>query len=74
MSRKPKAPVSISEEVALLELQLQALEIIEDILRGTDPAEAAARDSLRRQVDRNPGQPQRALLVHMLTIRRSNLS
>ncbi|BCW20256.1 hypothetical protein NtRootA9_29640 [Arthrobacter sp. NtRootA9] len=74
MSRKPKAPVSISEEVALLELQLQALEIIEDILRGTDPAEAAARDSLRHQVDRNPGQPQRALLVHMLTIRRSNPS
>jgi hypothetical protein len=74
MSRKPKFPVSISEEVALLELQLQALEIIEDILSGTDPAEAAARESLQRQVDRNPGQPQRALLVHMLTIRSSNPS
>jgi hypothetical protein len=74
MSRNPNAPVSISEEVALLELQLQALEIIEDILRGTDPDEAEARSSLQRQVDRNPGQPQRALLVHMLTIRRSNLS
>lgn len=74
MSRKPKAPVSISEEVALLELQLQALEIIEDILRSNDPAEAEARESLRQQVARNPGQPQRALLVHMLTIRRSNLS
>ncbi|MFE8884380.1 hypothetical protein ACFYLX_00890 [Pseudarthrobacter enclensis] len=74
MSRKPKIPVSISEEVALLELQLQSLEIIEDILSGTDPDEAEARLSLRQQVDRNPGQPQRALLVHMLTIRRSNLS
>ncbi|KSU78641.1 hypothetical protein GA0061083_0462 [Pseudarthrobacter enclensis] len=74
MSRKPKAPVSISEEVALLELQLQALEIIEDILRSNDPAEAEARESLRQQVARSPGQPQRALLVHMLTIRRSNLS
>ncbi|MGK3649105.1 hypothetical protein [Pseudarthrobacter enclensis] len=74
MSRKPKIPVSISEEVALLDLQLQSLEIIEDILSGTDPDEADARLSLRQQVDRNPGQPQRALLVHMLTIRRSNLS
>lgn len=74
MSRNPNAPVSISEEVALLELQLQALEIIEDILSCTDPAEAAARESLRQQVARNPGQPQRALLVHMLSIRGSNFS
>ena len=74
MSRNPNAPVSISEEVALLELQLQALEIIEDILSCTDPAEAAARESLRQQVGRNPGQPQRALLLHMLSIRSSNLS
>lgn len=72
MSGNPKAPLSINEEVALLDLQLQALEIIEEILSGTDPREAGARASLGLFVDRNPGQPQRALLLHMLSIRRTN--
>lgn len=74
MSGKPKTPLSVTEEVALLDLQLQALEIIEEIMSGTDPAEAGARASLSLFVDRNPGQPQRALLLHMLSTRRTNLS
>lgn len=74
MSGNSRAPLSVHEEVALLDLQLQALEIIEEIMSGTDPAEAGARASLSLFVERNPGQPQRALLLHMLSIRRTNLS
>lgn len=68
------APVSITEEVALLELQLQALEIIDDVLSGNDGCDAAARESLMWHVAHNPGQPQRALLLHMLSMRHSGLS
>lgn len=55
-----------------LELQLQALEIIEEILSGTAPEEAEARRSLKWHVAHHPGQPQRALLMHMMTLRRSD--
>lgn len=72
MQGNRKSPRSICEEVDLLELQLQALEIIEEILSGTASLEADARSSLRWHVSRNPGQPQRALLMHMLTVQRSD--
>ncbi|MGY4542623.1 hypothetical protein ACVWY0_002547 [Arthrobacter sp. UYNi723] len=63
---------SIREEAAHLDLQLQALEIIEEILRGTAPEEAEARSSLRWHVAHHPGQPQRALLMHLMTLDRSD--
>jgi hypothetical protein len=58
--------------MARLELQLQVLEIIEEILNGTTDCEAGARHSLRWFVSRYPGQPERALLLHMLNIRRTD--
>ncbi|MEV7572112.1 hypothetical protein AB0P28_03330 [Pseudarthrobacter sp. NPDC089323] len=67
-----KLPRSICEEVAHLELQLQVLEIIDEILSGTAACEADARSSLRWYVSANPGQPQRALLMHMMSIQRSD--
>jgi hypothetical protein len=63
---------SIREELCRLDLQLQVLEIIDEILSGTAPDEADARSSLRMHVSRNPGQPQRALLMHMLSVERSD--
>lgn len=63
---------SIREELCRLDLQLQVLEIIDEILSGTAPGETDARNSLRMHVDRNPGQPQRALLMHMLSVERSD--
>jgi hypothetical protein len=74
MDGNSNSQVSIPEEVALLELQLQALEIIDDVLSGTGGHDAQARESLMGHVARNPGQPQRALLLHMLSIRHSGLS
>jgi hypothetical protein len=55
-----------------LELQLQALEIIDEILSGTAPEESEARRSLKWHVAHHPGHPQRALLMHMLTLPRSD--
>ena len=74
MHGNPRQPGSISEELAHLELQLQVLEIIDEILNGTADSEAEARSSLRWYVDRNPGQPQRALLMHMLSVQRTDHS
>ena len=74
MHGNSRAPVSITEEVALLELQLQALEIIDDILSNAEDCDADARESLMWHVAHNPGQPQRALLMHMLSIRHTGLS
>jgi hypothetical protein len=55
-----------------LELQLQALEIIDEILSGTAPTESEARRSLTWHVAHHPGHPQRALLMHLLTLPRSD--
>ncbi len=66
-SAPPRAETSGGGEV--LPLQSQALEIIDEILAGSAPEEAEARASLRRQVARNPGRPERALLAHMMGIR-----
>jgi hypothetical protein len=52
------------------QLQQQAQEIISEILSSTDPAEATARRSLRGHVARWPDQPERALLMHMITLPR----
>jgi hypothetical protein len=65
-------PEEVPESRLKLELQLQALEIIEEILSGTAPEEAEARHSLKWHVDHHPGQPQRALLMHLMTLQRSD--
>lgn len=52
-----------------LPIQLQAMEIIEEILSSASPGEADVRESLRRHVANHPGQPEKALLMHMLTVR-----
>lgn len=72
MHGNSRQPGSISEELAHLELQLQVLEIIDEILNGTADSEAEARNSLRWHVNHNPGQPQRALLMHMLSVQRTD--
>ena len=55
----------------VLPIQLQAREIIDDILSSPVADEADIRASLRRHVADHPGQPEKALLIHMLTVRRS---
>jgi hypothetical protein len=72
MHPSSKQPGGIREELAHLELQLQVLEIIDEILNGTADCEADARSSLRWHVNHNPGQPQRALLMHMLSVQRTD--
>jgi hypothetical protein len=62
----------LHEEDSTLPIQLQALEIIDEILSSTVESEAGAREALRRQVENYPGQPQLALLMHMLTIHPSD--
>ncbi|WP_200946090.1 hypothetical protein [Arthrobacter sp. Soil764] len=47
------------------------MEIIDEILNDAGPGGADVRESLRRHVANNPGQPEKALLMHMLTVRRS---
>lgn len=63
---------SLVEVKGLLPLQLQALEIIDEILAGTDPSEETARTSLKWHVRQHPGQPERALLMHMMALPRSD--
>lgn len=55
----------------VLPIQLQAREITDDILSSPVADEADIRASLRRHVADHPGQPEKALLIHMLTVRRS---
>jgi hypothetical protein len=74
MHRDRQSTRNISADVAHLGLQLQAMEIIDEILSGTEPCEAEARSSLTWHVEHNPGQPQRALLMHMLALRRTDHS
>jgi hypothetical protein len=74
MHRDRQPTRNICAEVAHLGLQLQAMEIIDEILSGTEPCEADVRSSLTWHVEHNPGQPQRALLMHMLNLRRSDHS
>lgn len=47
----------------------QAADIIEEVLSGTDPGQAAARQALREQCAAHPGHPETALAEHVLTIR-----
>ncbi len=49
-------------------LRRQSTSIIDEVLAGTDPEEADVRDRLRWHVENNPGQPEKALLEHLLTV------
>ena len=64
-------PSNVYEGPSTLPIQLQAMEIIDEILSSQVPEEADIRASLRRHVANHPGQPEKALLMHMLTVRRS---
>jgi hypothetical protein len=44
------------------------MSIIDEVLAGTDPEEADVRDRLRWHVENNPGQPEKALLEHLLSV------
>lgn len=47
-------------------LRRQVTTIIDEILAETGRAEAEVRERLRRHVAENPGQPEKALLKHLL--------
>ena len=49
-------------------LRRQVSSIIESILSDTKPEEAQVREKLRWHVANNPGQPEKALLSHLLTV------
>lgn len=49
-------------------LRRQSTSIINEVLAGTGPEEADVRDRLRWHVENNPGQPEKALLEHLLTV------
>ncbi|QDY91623.1 hypothetical protein E7Y32_01950 [Arthrobacter sp. UKPF54-2] len=49
-------------------LRRQVSAIIDAILSETKPEEALVREQLRRHVANNPGQPEKALLNHLLSI------
>ena len=49
-------------------LRRQAASIIDEVLAGTNPEEAEVREKLQWHVANNPGQPEKALLEHLLTV------
>lgn len=68
--RKPDVCEERSQHPIDLRLRLQAQQIIEEVLAGVSPWEEEARTLLRQQVEEHPGRPERALLVHLLTVPR----
>ncbi|WP_457964962.1 hypothetical protein M1E17_01535 [Arthrobacter sp. D1-29] len=52
-------------QFAIESLRWQAQEIIDEVLRGSDPREELARARLRRCVNQNPGKPELALLQQL---------
>jgi hypothetical protein len=58
----PRAPQDLEP------LRRQASSIIDAILADTGPEEAEVREKLRQHVAKNPGQPERALLRHLLCL------
>ncbi len=61
-ARSPEAP----EDLEPLRRQVSA--IIDAILLEDKPEEAAVREQLRWHVANNPGEPERALLAHLLSV------
>jgi hypothetical protein len=56
------------DEQDLGPLRGQVTEIINAILAGTGPEEVEVREKLRRHVAKHPGQPEKALLKHLLNL------
>ena len=70
-SRPPeyrRAPAADQADPDLGPLRRQVSAIIDAILSGTKPEEAQVRENLRWQVANNPGQPEKALLSHLLSV------
>jgi hypothetical protein len=55
-------------------LRIQASDIIDSILLETGPEDSEIRDTLRRCVSRNRGNPERALLQHLMSTRNRSQS
>lgn len=49
-------------------LRQQVSAIIDAILSDTKPEEAHVREKLRQHIKNNPGQPEKALLCHLLAV------
>ena len=49
-------------------LRRQVSAIIDAILSDTKPEEAHVREKLRQHINNNPGQPEKALLCHLLAV------
>lgn len=49
-------------------ISLQAAEIIEEVLSGSAPEQAAAREQLRRCLAANPDRPEAALIEHLIAL------
>lgn len=54
---------------SLAGIREQAADILQEILAGTDPDQASARNALLKQCAAHPGHPEIALAEHLLTLR-----
>lgn len=58
----------VSGRVNLEPIRHQSWEIINAILTDTDPEGSEIRDQLRRCLNQNRGNPERALLMHLMSM------
>ena len=58
----------VSGRVNLEPIRHQSWEIINAILMDTDPEGSEIRNQLRRCLSKNPGNPERALLMHLMSM------
>lgn len=64
--RRSSAAGQVDPDLGPLRRQVSA--IIETILSNTKPDEAPVREKLRWHLANNPGQPEKALLSHLLSV------
>jgi len=65
---RPRPFRGADQDPDLEPLRRQSTSIIDEVLAGTEPEEAEAREKLRWHVANNPGQPEKALLEHLMTV------
>jgi 5S rRNA maturation endonuclease (ribonuclease M5) len=58
----------VSGRVNLEPIRHQSWEIINEILTDTDPEGSEIRNQLRRCLSKNQGNPERALLMHLMSM------
>lgn len=58
----------VSGRVNLEPIRHQSWEIINEILMDTDPEGSEIRNQLRRCLSKNQGNPERALLMHLMSM------